>query len=151
MGRLASFNNKVRDSDGAQAAPRFVCNDDLMTRDGLSQVDCSGYARDDSIAHATMVGAADIQAHRQFAKRARVNHSGPRADRFTEGHRCATVQQAERLCVSVHGHCRDDALGRLFENHDSEFVVEGSKFDCPWRVRHELSLVNVHQAKGRTS
>jgi hypothetical protein len=61
------------------------------------------------------------------------------------------VQQAKRLGVSVHGHGGNDPLRRLFENHDAEFVVEGSELNRPWRVRHDVILLTVHQAKERTS
>jgi hypothetical protein len=60
------------------------------------------------------------------------------------------MQQTKRLRVSVHGHRRYDALGRLFENRDTEFAVESSELDRPWRFRHDDILLTV-QAKGRTS
>jgi hypothetical protein len=61
------------------------------------------------------------------------------------------VQQAKRLGISVHGHGGNDPLRRLFENHDAEFVVEGSELNRPWRVRHDVILLTVHQAKESTS
>ncbi len=151
MGRLAFVNNQVRDADRAQAGPCLVCNHDFVTGDGLSQLNGRGHSRHDSVAHTAMVGAADIQAHRHFSERARVNHGSPRAERFAEGHRGPAVQQPKRLGIAVHGHRRNDALGRLFENHDAEFVVEGSELNRPWRVRHDVILLTVHQAKESTS
>jgi hypothetical protein len=121
-----------------------------MASDGLAKVNRSGNTRHDSLAHATMVSAADIQAHCHFSERTRVNDSGPRAKCFAENHRGTTVQQTKRLRVSVHGHRRYDALGRLFENRDAEFAVESSELDRPWRFRHDDILLIV-QAKGRTS
>ena len=148
MGRLALVNNEVRNAHRAQAFPRLICHHDLMTRHGLTQVNRCRNAGHDSAAHATMVGAADIQAHRHFPERARVNDRGPRAECFPESHRGTTVQQSKRLRVAVHGHRRDDALGRLFENHDAEFAVESSELNRPWRLRHDAILLTVHQAKG---
>ena len=58
------------------------------------------------------------------------------------------MQQSKRLSVAVHGHRRDNAFGRLFENHDAEFAVESSELNRPWRFRHDVILLTVHQAKG---
>ena len=148
MGRLALVNNEVRNAHRAQAFPRLICHHNLMTRHGLTQVNRCRNAGHHPVAHATMVGSADIQAHRHFPERARVYDRGPRAKRFPENHRGATVQQSKRLSVAVHGHRRDDAFGRLFENHDAEFAVESSELNRPWRFRHDDILLTVHQAEG---
>ena len=151
MGRLAFVNNQVRDAHRAQADSGLVGDHNFVTGDGLSQLKSCGHSRHDSITHTAMVGAADIQAHRHFSERARVNHGSPRAERFTKGHRGPAVQQPKRLGIAVDGHRRNDALGRLFENHDAEFVVEGSELNRPWRVRNDVILPTVHQAERRTT
>ena len=151
MGRLTLLNDEVRDAHRAQSSASLICHDDLMTRHSISQSNSRGHSRNDSLEHAAMVGPADIQSDGVFAERTCVDDSGPRAQCLTERQRGTSVQKAERLCVALHGHRRNHALSRLFKNHNAEFVVEGSELNRPWRIRHDVILPTVHQAKESTS
>ena len=147
MGRLTLFNNEIRYAHRAQAGSRVIGNYDLMTRYCLAQLNRSGNARHDSIAHSTMMGATDVQAHCHFPERARMNNSGPRTERFTKGHRSTAMQKSKRLSVAMNWHRRDDALGGLFENRDAEFTVESPELNRPCRFRHD-DILQTAQAKG---